>query len=171
MTICAVTIVVCIKKESVKVDFKLAISCWVVQTIGLCQVAGYFAAQTIDARIVLVAEITALSLALIAFFSGGRLINYTVGEGVRSLGTMFLVLSFLLVLVLIVSSVLDLGGFQSRFMMAIWITLAMAFFILDTQFIVDSRYVNVTVDDYVFASMKLFADFVLVFSLIIKIFS
>lgn len=164
----AVAIVVCKKKDKDPLSNSVAISCWAAQTIGLCQIAGYFAAQSADARMVVVAEIAALSLAIIAFFCGGKLINYTVGHEVRSLGSMFLVLSFLLIIVLIVSSILDLPGMQSRLILAGWIVLAMAFLILDTQLIIGGYYVDITEDDYVFASMKLFADFVLIFQRIFQ---
>jgi len=168
LSIVATVIVVCKKANRDKLDSTLAYSCWVVQTISLCQVAGSIAAQCSDARVVVVAEIATLALAIIAFFCGGKLINYSANERLRSLGSMFLVLSFLLVLVLTISSIFGLGGTQSRAAMAVWIILAMAFFILDTQFIIGGYYVEITVDDHVFASMKLFADFILIFSLLAK---
>jgi len=115
---------------------------------------------------VLVAEITALSLAAIGFLLGGKLINYVRVDAWASLGKIFLVLSFLFTIVLVVSSII---GIQHRLIMAIYIMIAMAFFIMDTQFILDGRYGNVMVEDYVFASMKLFADFVLIFTLLIKL--
>lgn len=110
LAVCAVVIVVCKKKDKGQLPYLLAMLCWATQIIGLSQVAGYFATQSKDARIELLSEITALSLAIIAFFFGGKLINYMDNHEVRSLGSMFLVLSFLLILVLIISSILNLGG-------------------------------------------------------------
>jgi FtsH-binding integral membrane protein len=43
------------------------------------------------------------------------------------------------------------------------------FFLMDMQFILDGRYNQMDKDDYIFASMKLFADFVLIFGLILKL--
>lgn len=45
---------------------------------------------------------------------------------------------------------------------------AMIFMIFDTQFILDGKYVQITVDDSIYASMKLFADFVLLFGLLVS---
>lgn len=114
------------------------------------------------------AECAALSLAIISFFCGGKLINYDASHKLRSLGTMFVVLSFVLVVVLIVGNYLDLGGMQYKGTMVACIMLSIAFLIFDTQLIIDGRYIDITVDDYVFMSMKLFADVVLIFSLILK---
>ena len=82
---------------------------------------------------------------------------------------MFVVLSFVLVVVLIVGNYLDLGGLQYKGTMVACIMLSIAFLIFDTQLIIDGRYIDITVDDYVFMSMKLFADFILIFSLILKL--
>ena len=41
------------------------------------------------------------------------------------------------------------------------------FFLLDTQLILDGRYHQMDKDDYIFGSMKLFADFVLIFGLLL----
>lgn len=143
-------------------------SCWTAQTIGLCNVVGFLTAKNSDAKIMLVAEMTALSLAMIGFFLGGKLINYNRDNVYPSLGKMFLVLTLLFVLVLVVSSLLGIGGIQHRLIMGLCIVGCMAFFIFDTQLILDGRYGNVRVEDSVYASMKLFADFVLIFSVLIK---
>ena len=49
-----------------------------------------------------------------------------------------------------------------------WTMVAMTFMIFDTQWILDGKYVQITVDDSIYASMKLFADFVLLFGLLVK---
>ena len=113
----------------------------------------------------LVAEITALSLAIITFLSRGKLLNNT---GKKAAGPNFLILTFLLALVIKVSSILDFDYSQNYYKFVVWILLAMAFLLFDTQFIIDGLYVDITEDDYVFASMKLFADFVLIFQRIFQ---
>jgi len=50
-----------------------------------------------------------------------------------------------------------------------FIMFAVAFMIIDTQLIIHGMYGQVQVDDYVFASMKLFADFVLIFILALSL--
>ena len=54
----------------------LGITCWLLETFGLCYICGFVAAKCPDARIILVAECTAMTLALIGFACGGKLINY-----------------------------------------------------------------------------------------------
>lgn len=44
----------------------------------------------------------------------------------------------------------------------------MFFFVIDTQLILDGKYNQMDKDDYVFAAMKIYADFVLIFSLVLK---
>jgi len=51
--------------------------------------------------------------------------------------------------------------------MVFCIMFAVAFMILDTQLIIHGKYGQIGYDEYVFASMKLFADFVLMFVLLI----
>jgi len=55
-------------------------------------------------------------------------------------------------------------------MLALCLILAFAFLIFDTHLMMNgSSYGLLMVDDYVFASMKLFADFVLVFTVLLKL--
>jgi len=78
-----------------------------------------------------------------------------------------LVLSFLLTFVVIASSQLGIGGMPYYPVMVFFLMFAMAFMILDTQLIIHDKYGQIGYDEYVFASMKLFADFVLMFVLLI----
>ena len=48
-----------------------------------------------------------------------------------------------------------------------FIMFAVAFMIIDTQLIIHGKYGQIVYDEYVFASMKLFADFILIFVLLI----
>lgn len=44
----------------------------------------------------------------------------------------------------------------------------MCFFVVDTQFILDGRYNQMDKDDYIFAAMKIYADYCLIFGLMLK---
>ena len=54
--------------------------------------------------------------------------------------------------------------------MSIGLMFACVFFLIDTQFIIDGRYAPMGPDDYIFASMKLFADFILILTLVMQLF-
>lgn len=89
-----------------KVDFRplnwyISIPCWLGETLSLCYISGYMAGKVEDSRIVLLAEVVAMALALIATFLGGKLINYTNARWWQSLSTIFMVLSFLLTVAII----------------------------------------------------------------------
>jgi len=142
--------------------------CWLGETGSLVYISGYIASRCEDSRIVLLAEVVAMTLALIAMFLGGKLINYTTARWWQSLTSIFLVLSFLLSVAIIVSQQLEIAAMKYTPTLIFWTMVAMTFMIFDTQWILDGKYVQITVDDYVFASMKLFADFVLLFGLLIK---
>lgn len=49
-----------------------------------------------------------------------------------------------------------------------WVILGTMFLVVDTHFIVDGRYMMMNNDDYVLASMKLFADYCLIWIAIVK---
>lgn len=136
--------------------------------MSLCYISGYMAGKVEDSRIVLLAEVVAMALALIATFLGGKLINYTNARWWQSLSTIFMVLSFLLTVAIIAGQQLEIGGMKYISTLIFWTMVAMTFMIFDTQFILDGKYVQITVDDSMFASMKLFADFVLLFGLLVK---
>lgn len=139
---------------------------WLGETASLCYMSGFIAAKVEDSRIVLLAEIVAMSLALIGMFLGGKLINMVYSRIWQSLSTIFVVLSFLLTIAILATSQLKIAGMQFTSTLIFWTIAAMAFMIFDTQIILDGRYFQITVDDTIFVSMKLFADFVLLFGLL-----
>lgn len=75
-----------------------------------------------------------------------------------------------LVAVTIVIACQALGiGMKSKWFMGFMLVLIMCFFIFDTHLIVIGMYAPMNSDDYIFASMKLFADFVLIFGIMSKL--
>lgn len=73
----AIVTVVCKKVNQVPLSHHIGVPCWIMQTIGLSYVAGYLAATCFDAQVVLLGEIASISLAILASFFGGKLLNYT----------------------------------------------------------------------------------------------
>jgi len=94
--------------------------------------SGFIAAKVEDSRIVLLAEIVAMSLALIGMFLGGKLINMVYSRIWQSLSTIFVVLSFLLTIAILATSQLKIAGMQFTSTLIFWTIAAMAFMIFDT---------------------------------------
>lgn len=144
------------------------IPCWLGETASLVYVVGYVAGKCEDSRKVLLLEIVAMTLALIGMTLGGKLINFTNKRWWQSLTTIFLVLAFLLAVAIYASKRLEIYAMKYTPKLIFWIIFAMGFMIFDTTWILDGKYVQITVHDSVFASVKLFADFVLFFGLLYK---
>lgn len=77
LTIIAIGAVVWKKSNRLPLPHKLGIPCWIVETIGLTYMVAYVAAKKMDAKIVLVAEITTVALAMIGSLLGGVLLRWT----------------------------------------------------------------------------------------------
>lgn len=143
---------------------------YVLQTVGLSFVAGYVASRGSSAEKVLVAEIATMLIAVICVFFGGKILKSMKADTMtKKLGPTFLVLSLVLATVLICAKVFELGGAGNVAIMAVCLVLAIAFFMVDTKLIIDGKYSPMTKDDYIFASMKLYADFILVFTIIMDL--
>ena len=55
-------------------------------------------------------------------------------------------------------------------LLALALILITAFMMADTHFIISGQYGPMNKDDYVFAAMKLFADFILIVTIIMQLF-
>ena len=85
-----------------------------------------------------------------------------------TLGPIFGVMGIIFVSVVIIAQVIDIGGMGYAVKLAFYLSLIYIFFIMDIQLIRDNYYGIFTRHDYVMASMKLFADFVIIFSLLLE---
>lgn len=173
LAVISTTLVVCKKSTKDPVPTGMGYACWTMQTIGLAYVVGFLAAKKggDKANMVLVAEISTIVIAILCTFFGGKLLKLSgADKKMKAMGSTFLILSIVLATVLIASSVLQIGGMGSKLLLSLVLMLAMGFFIADTQFIINGKYIQIDKDDYIFASMKLFADFILVFTLIMQLF-
>lgn len=118
----------------------------------------------------LVIQITTLVIAFIGTFFGGVLMRALNGEKkLRKIGVPFLVLSTVLATVLITCTCLGIGGIGHPLMLSVFFIIALVFFIVDTRFIIDGSYKEMHEDDYIFGAMKLYADFILIFTLLMQL--
>lgn len=173
IAVIATALVVCKKSGKEPVPAGMGYACWAMQTIGLAFCVGFMAAKKggDKANMVLVAEIATMLMAVICTFFGGKLLKLSGGDKkMKSMGSTFLILSIVLATVLLASILLGIGGTGSTIMLVVIMLLACGFFIADTQFIINGKYGQISKDDYIFASMKLFADFILVFTIILQLF-
>lgn len=88
----------------------------------------------------------------------------------KKMGSGFLVLSIILATVLIVATTLGVGGMGSAVGLGFGLVLMTAFFMADTHLILNGQYGPMNKDDYIFASMKLFADFILILTIVMQLF-
>ena len=168
MALIALVIVLMSKQASVPLPASKGYPSWLLFTVGMTLVAGYTAAKK-DTMTILVAEIGTMVATVLCTLFGGRILASTGKTGfVSKLGPVFGIMSLVLVVVLIAAQALNIGGMGNAFILALVLCLVTAFFIIDVQLIVQGQYTAFTKDDYVMASMKLFADFVLIFGILLE---
>ena len=102
---------------------------------------------------------------------GGKLIKAVgANKKVSKMGPTVAILGLVLCTVIITCMALGIGGLGNSILLSLLMLLVIGFFIMDIQFIVDGKYGTFTKDDYVLGSMKMFADFVLIFGIIASLF-
>jgi len=88
----------------------------------------------------------------------------------KKMGPTVAVLGLVLATVMITCMALGIAGLANKLILSVAMVFIMCFFMMDIQFIVEGKYGVFTKDDYVLASMKLFADFILIFSILMTLF-
>lgn len=140
-----------------------------VQTVSLTYLAGYLAVKK-STDLVLAALIGTFCISIVMAFVAGKLLGKAekkmakIGKSTGILG-MIVVIGLLLMLVV-------KDGESGN---AVWLILGLFFvfgyMLLDTFAIINGKYSKiVSKEDYIYGSAKLFADFVLIFSLIMTLF-
>lgn len=160
------TFVVVKAKSDGQIPASKGYACWLLQTVGLTLVAGFIAAKR-DPKTILAAEIATCTVAIVCTFFGGKLLDMTGNKSTaQKLGGTFAVLSLVLCVVMIAASALGIAGMKSKLVLSLILVVMIVFFIIDTNLIVSGTYSSMTKEDYIYGSMKLFADFILIFSLL-----
>jgi FtsH-binding integral membrane protein len=80
---------------------------------------------------------------------------------------LFLITLAVLFTVIIAAEFLDIASLSLEINMFFTLAFLMFFFMADTQLILGGRYGKISKDEWIFASMKLFADFILIFGLLL----
>ena len=110
-------------------------------------------------------------LAIVCTALGPMILKSTGGDkSLKKMGSTFLVLSIMLATVLVVATTLGVGGMRNALILGLVLVLMVAFFIADTHLIINGSYGPMNKDDYIFASMKLFADFILILTIVMSLF-
>jgi len=170
MSIVAVAYMVCAKSSKKDINVVVGYICWLLFTVGMTLVAGTVAAR-MDTKKILAAEISTMVATLACTLFGGKLLKATgANKGVKKMGPTVAILGLVLCTVIITCMALGIGGLGNSILLSLLMLLVIGFFIMDIQFIVDGKYGTFTKDDYVLGSMKMFADFVLIFGIIASLF-
>ena len=69
---------------------------------------------------------------------------------------------------MVACSVLGIAGSGSKIMITLTLIIALIFFTFDTHLVINSQYGPIKPDDTVYASMKLFTDFILILTLLFR---
>ena len=170
MSIVAVAYMVCAKSSKKDVNVVVGYICWLLFTVGMTLVVGTVAARK-DTKKILAAEISTMVATLACTLFGGKLVKATgANKGAKKMGPTVAILGLVLCTVIITCMALGIGGLTNSLILSLLMVLVIGFFIMDIQFIVDGKYGTFTKDDYVLGSMKMFADFVLIFGIIASLF-
>jgi len=170
MSIVAVAYMVCAKSGKKDVNVVVGYICWLLFTVGMTLVAGTIAAR-MNAKKILAAEISTMVATLACTLFGGKLLKATgAKKSASKMGPTVVILGLVLCTVIITCMALGIGGLGNSLILSLLMLLVIGFFILDIQFIVDGKYGTFTKDDYVLGSMKMFADFVLIFGIVASLF-
>ena len=158
-------VMVCKKSGNKPIPVGLGYAMWLFFTVGMTLIMGNIAARK-SAKIILAAEISAMVSTLFCSYFGGRLLRMTGGaKKARLLGPTVAILSLVLATVVITCMALGIGGLYKPLGLSIVMLFFFGFFILDIYLITKGNYGVYQTDEYVFASMKLFADFILILSI------
>lgn len=131
-------------------------------------IAGFIASMSTAEKVfAALAGMMALTIVCTAF--GGKLLDWSKANGLKKVGSTFLILSLVLTVFLITMKTLGLAGANNTSFMCIVLVIMTLFLILDVQLILNGYYNTGNEADYTFASMKLFADCVLIFGLLIQL--
>jgi len=170
LSIISTVIMVCSKSQKKNVNVGVGYGCWFIFTIGMTLVVGCIAAR-MNATKILAAEITTLVATLICTFFGGQILKSTKGDKkMKKMGPTFAILGLVLATVMITCMALGIAGLANKVILSVAMVFIMGFFMMDIQFIVEGKYGVYNKDDYVLASMKLFADFILIFGILMSLF-
>ena len=132
-------------------------------------VAGFIASKSEPKKVfAALAGMMALTIVCTAF--GGKLLDWSKLNGLKKVGTTFLILSLVLTVFLITMKTLGLAGASKTSTLCIVLVVMTLFLILDVQLILNGYYNTGKEADYTFASMKLFADCVLIFGVLVQLF-
>ena len=117
--------------------------------------------------------ITALIIVILIVAASKWLIGSS--DNIKKIGSSFLLLLLTASMFLVVASIMNIGG-GGKIKFALALALCIGFFVLDANLIMNGNYqkkkknVNKPVinkEDYIYASMKLFMDFILIFVLLV----
>ena len=162
---------VCNKSKNLPVNVYVGYLCWLLFTVGMTLLAGTMACR-LNATKILAIEITTMVATLACTFFGGSFVKSAgVEKEAKKMGPTVAVLGLVLCTVIITCMALGIGGLKNRLVLSLFMLLVIGFFIMDIQFIVKGRYNVFDKDDYVLGSMKMFADFILIFSILASFFN
>ena len=121
------------------------------------------------------AMITALIIVILIVAASKWLIGSS--NKIQKIGSSFLLLLLSASMFLVVASIMDIGG-GGKIKFAVALALCIGFFVLDANLIMNGNYqkkkkgqnkqeIGINKEDYIYASMKLFMDFILIFVLLV----
>ena len=178
MMVIPMVVMICWKKHS-KSDqvnpvlsflfrFLLTFLCWLIYAAGLVLLAGAWAASSENTTTILVVQISTMITCLGIMCLGDRLTPRSNKHKtcLRSMFPTLVVLTLVATATIVTSNYLGIGNMDTTPTLVINMMFVFVFFVMDIRFIVSGRYDAFKTDDSLLGSMKLSADFILIFGVL-----
>lgn len=137
------------------------------QTISLAYCAGYIAVSK-EPTSILICAIATVVIAAALTFAAGKIVTGKCDGDMKTLGPQCGVLGVVVAAAVIVGISF---GVKNVFLLVFFFILAMGYFILDAWAVVSGRNFcqGITKEDYMFASMKLYLDLILILVVLLSL--
>ena len=119
--------------------------------------------------------VTAFIIIIVIVIASKKLLGPS--EKIKKIGPTFLLLLLTTCMFIAIASIMNIGS-QSKFKFALALAGCIGFFIIDANLILSGTYtkrgkkqIDINEDDFIYASMKLFMDFILIFLLLVECFT
>ena len=172
-------------KNKERVKASIGYTLWGIQTLTTSIAVGAFASLKIaDAKddniknSMIAAMITALIIIILIVAAAKWLIGSS--KTIEKIGANFLLLLLVVSMFLVIASVMKIGG-DGKFKFGLALAGCIGFFVLDANLIMNGNYerkpkgnnkkAEIPPDDFIYASMKLFMDFILIFVMLVQMMS
>lgn len=168
LIIFATCVVICAKGKEPVPTCKVSV-CWLLQTIGLLLVFGFLAMKK-KGIIIIAFEIALFVVAMVLTLFSRKLFDFTKEHAImNNLKGLMIMVGLGLTTAMIACFALGSTSMKEKLILCLVLAVMVWYLIKDTSLIVQAKYqVDMTKEDYIYGSMKFYADIFLIFELYAK---